>query len=74
MIGALLWLFVVENLLSLLAGPVAAYLPGKLTTTLAGVSQGADSPSAAVAAAAIAGYAVVLALAGLREIRRRDVL
>jgi ABC-2 type transport system permease protein len=73
-VGALLWLFVAENLVSLLAGSAAGYLPGKLATILAGVPQGAVAPSGTVAAAAMAGYAAVLTLAGMLVLRRRDVL
>ncbi len=73
-VGALLWLFVAENLVSLLAGSAAAYLPGKLTTILAGVPQEAVAPSGTVAATAIAAYAAVLVLVGMLVIRRRDVL
>jgi ABC-type transport system involved in multi-copper enzyme maturation permease subunit len=73
-VGALLWLFVVENLVSLLAGGAAGYLPGKLATALAGVpTQGAGAPLT-VAAAGMAAYAVLLAIAGMFELRRRDVL
>ncbi len=74
LVAALVWLFLAENLVSLLAGPAAAYLPGKLSTILAGVPQGAGAPSGAVTAAAMAAYAAVLTLAGMLAIRRRDVL
>jgi ABC-2 type transport system permease protein len=73
-VGALLWLFVAENLVGILAGAAAAYLPGKLATVLAGVPQDAVAPSGTVAAAAMAGYAAVLTVAGVLVIRRRDVL
>lgn len=74
LVGALLWLFVAENLVGLLAGPAATYLPGKLSTILAGIPQGGASPSGTVAAAAITAYAVLITAAGLLAIRRRDVL
>ena len=73
-VGALLWILVAENLVSILAGAAAAYLPGKLATVLAGVPQDAVAPSATVAAAAMACYAAVLTVAGVLVIRRRDVL
>jgi len=73
-VGALLWLFVAENLLSLLAGGAAGYLPGKLATALAGVpSGGAGSAPITVAAAGMAAYAVLLAAVGMFDLRRRDV-
>jgi ABC-2 type transport system permease protein len=73
-VGALLWLFVAEALAGLVAGPAAAYLPGKLSTVLAGVPQGAAAPSVAVAAAGIVAYAALLTAAGVLVVRRRDVL
>lgn len=73
-VGALLWLFVAENVAGLLVGGAAAYLPGKLAAILAGVPQDAVAPSGAVAAAAMVGYAAVLSVAGVLVIRRRDVL
>ena len=73
-VGALVWLFVAENLISLLAGGAAAYMPGKLSNVLAGMPGGPDSPSAALAGALLAVYAVALLTAGIVTLRHRDVL
>jgi hypothetical protein len=73
-VGALLWLLVAENVVGILAGAVSGYLPGKLVSDLAGVPQSAGSASLTVAAVAMATYAVLLAVAGTFEIRRRDLL
>ena len=74
LVGVLLWLFVAENLVGLIAGPVAGFLPGKLATALAGVPQAAAAAPVTVAAGATAAYAAVLLAAGGLQMRRRDVL
>jgi hypothetical protein len=74
LVGVLLWLFVAENLLGVLAGPVAGFMPGKLAVALSGVPQGASGVPEAVAAGALVAYAVALTAAGAFEMRRRDVL
>lgn len=74
LVGVLLWLFVVENLLRLLAGPVAGFLPGKLAVALSGVPQAAGAESTTVMAGVLAAYAVIISAAGSFEMRRRDVL
>lgn len=70
----LLWLFVVENLTGILAGPLAAWLPGRLPSVLAGVPQDAGAPSLSAAGLAMGAYLIVVTAVGLLEIRRRDVL
>jgi ABC-2 type transport system permease protein len=74
LVGLLLWLFVAENLLGLLAGPVAGFLPGKLAVALSGVPQAAGGVPGMLIAGAMAAYVVVVAAAGTFEIQRRDVL
>jgi hypothetical protein len=69
LVGVLLWFFMAENLLGLVAGPLAGFLPGKLAVAL---SVGAVSGT--LAAAALVAYALAMITAGAFEIRRRDLL
>ena len=73
-VGALLWLFVAENLVGMVAGPVASYLPGKLVTHVAGVPQAAGTTTSVVAGALLAAFAAALTGAATARIARQDVL
>lgn len=73
-VGALVWLFVAENLVSVMAGGAAAYLPGKLADVLAGAPAAEGAPSGVVAGALLTAYAIALLTAGISQLRRRDVL
>jgi hypothetical protein len=74
LIGVLLWLFVAENVVGLVAGPVAGFLPGKLAVSLSSLSLGSDGTSIPMTAGALAAYAAAISAAAALVMRRRDLL
>jgi hypothetical protein len=74
LVGVLLWLFVVENVLGLVAGPVAGFLPGKLAVGLSSATPAVDGTSTIVTAVAVVAYAAAISAAGALVLRRRDLL
>jgi ABC-2 type transport system permease protein len=74
LVGVLMWLFVAENVLGLVVGPVAGFLPGKLAVSLSSVTPASHGTSTIVTAGAIAAYAAAISAVGMLALRRRDVL
>ncbi|MDQ3963850.1 MAG: hypothetical protein M3277_08075 [Actinomycetota bacterium] len=71
-VGALVWVLVIENLGAAFLGAAGRYLPGQSAHALAG----ADLPdllAPTVGAAVLATYAAVLWMAGAAAMRQRDV-
>lgn len=74
LVGVLLWLLVAENVVGLVAGPVAGFLPGKLALSLSSLASAGDGTSTLLTAVAIAAYAAAVSAAGALVLRRRDLL
>lgn len=73
-VGALVWVLVVENFASGFVGEAAKYMPGQLAHAIAGVSSTAYLLAVLPAAALFIGYAVLLCLAASVMLDRRDVI
>ncbi len=72
-VGALVWVLVVENLGSALLGDAGRYLPGQAGRALAGAAQGELLLGAAVGALLLAAYTVVAGLVAAVMVTRTDV-
>lgn len=71
--AALAWLALVEGVVGELLGDASRWLPFALGQAMVGLPNGEDRPVAWLAGLVLAGYAAVLAGAGVAMVSRRDV-
>jgi hypothetical protein len=72
--ATLVWVFLVESMLSAFASDVGRWFPGGASSAMSGVAPvSGDALPVGVAALVVVAYAVVFAGAGRRMVVRRDV-
>ena len=72
-VGALVWVLVVENLGAGLLGQAGRYLPGQAAHALAGATQAGTLPAPAIGAVVLGGYALLAMVAATLRMTRADV-
>lgn len=73
-VGALVWILVVENFTGGFIGDAARYLPGQLSHSMAGVNTTASLLGVLPAAVLLIGYALLISLAAVVTLEGRDVI
>ena len=72
-VGALIWVLVVENLGAGLLGQAGSYLPGQAAHALASASQAGTLLAPAIGALVLGGYALLAMVAATVRMTRADV-
>ena len=72
-ISALMWVLVVENIFSAVAGDAARYLPGRVSNSIGQVVTSGETIAMSTSVALMVAYAAVAWVLGMLFVRRRDV-